>query len=165
MIPSSARSTASEAKPLPTQLVPLLGEPLEQAKVALDKAFPKSSTRSVLEEAEYEDEAEGGLEREMMLQAMESLRVHRPRIAICGAQGMGQTYIGAAALHHLEGIQVQSLDLGTLMGDSTRVNTCPRVWLEPLLMHQPFRLSSRQSFNCSLRQKGTSLQSFIFRPC
>lgn len=33
---------------------------------------------------------------------------------------MGQAYVGAAALHHLEGFHVQSLELGTLMGDSTR---------------------------------------------
>jgi len=35
---------------------------------------------------------------------------------------MGQAYIGAAALHHLEGYHVQSLELGTLMSDSTRVS-------------------------------------------
>lgn len=36
---------------------------------------------------------------------------------------MGQQYIGAAALHHLEGFHIQTLDLGSLMGDSTRVST------------------------------------------
>jgi hypothetical protein len=35
---------------------------------------------------------------------------------------MGQAYIGAAALHHLEGYHMQSLELGTLMSDSTRVS-------------------------------------------
>lgn len=144
MVPSSARSTASEAKPLPTQLVPLLGEALETVKSALDKAFPQNPKRSALEEALYEeDEETGGLEREMMLQggfiiavtarnevlnfsrglAMDTLRVHRPRLAIHGALGMGQAYVGAAALHHLEGVHVQSLDLGTLMSDSTRVSS------------------------------------------
>jgi len=34
---------------------------------------------------------------------------------------MGQSFIGAAALHYLEGVHVQSLDLGTLFSDSTRV--------------------------------------------
>ncbi|KAG9017384.1 hypothetical protein FRB93_007498 [Tulasnella sp. JGI-2019a] len=121
MVPSSARSMASEAKPLPTQLVPLLGESLETVKSALDKAFPQNPKRTALEEAMYEeDEETGGLEREMMLQAMDTLRVHRPRLAIHGAPGLGQAYVGAAALHHLEGVHVQSLDLGTLMSDSTR---------------------------------------------
>jgi SpoVK/Ycf46/Vps4 family AAA+-type ATPase len=52
---------------------------------------------------------------------METLRVYRPRIVIHGPVGMGQTYIGTAALHHLEGYSVQNLDLGTLLSDSTRV--------------------------------------------
>jgi ATPase family AAA domain-containing protein 2 len=53
---------------------------------------------------------------------METLRVHRPRIVLHGDPGLGQAYIGAAVLHHLEGYHVQSLDLGTLMGDATRVS-------------------------------------------
>lgn len=54
--------------------------------------------------------------------AMETLRVYRPRLVLHGPTGMGQGYLGAAALHHLEGYHVQTLDLGTLMGDSTRVS-------------------------------------------
>lgn len=54
---------------------------------------------------------------------METLRIHHPRVLIHGARGMGQQYIGAAALHHLEGYHVQSIDMGTLMGDPTRVCT------------------------------------------
>ena len=54
--------------------------------------------------------------------AMETLRLHRPRILIHGPQGMGQAYISAAALHHLEGFHIQSLDLGSLHSDSTRVS-------------------------------------------
>lgn len=52
---------------------------------------------------------------------METLRVHRPRLVLHGPPGMGQSYLGAAALHHLEAFNVQSLDLGALMSDSTRV--------------------------------------------
>jgi len=57
---------------------------------------------------------------------METLRVYRPRLVLHGPPGMGQGYIGAAALHHLEGYHVQTLDLGTLMGDSTRVSLLGR---------------------------------------
>jgi SpoVK/Ycf46/Vps4 family AAA+-type ATPase len=53
--------------------------------------------------------------------AMQTLRVYRPRVIIHGPVGMGQGYIGAAALHHLEGYHVQSLELGSLLSDSTRV--------------------------------------------
>jgi hypothetical protein len=52
---------------------------------------------------------------------METLRVYRPRIVLHGPVGMGQNYIGTAALHHLEGYHVQNLDLGALLSDSTRV--------------------------------------------
>ena len=53
---------------------------------------------------------------------MESLRVYRPRVVLYGEPGMGQSYIGPAVLHHLEGYHVQTLDLGSLLGDSTRVS-------------------------------------------
>lgn len=61
---------------------------------------------------------------------METLRVYRPRLVLHGQPEMGQGYVGAALLHFLEGYHVQSLDLGTLMGDSTRVSkllqhSCP----------------------------------------
>ena len=53
--------------------------------------------------------------------AMQTLRLHRPRVIVYGQPGMGQRYLGAAALHHLEGYNVQSLELGSLLSDSTRV--------------------------------------------
>ena len=52
---------------------------------------------------------------------METLRIYLPRVFMHGPIGMGQNYVGAAVLHHLEGYHVQSLELGVLMGDSTRV--------------------------------------------
>ncbi|KAF9231865.1 hypothetical protein BU15DRAFT_81913 [Melanogaster broomeanus] len=51
---------------------------------------------------------------------METLRVYRPRLVLHGDAGMGQGYIGATALHYLEGYRVRNPDLGVLMGDSTR---------------------------------------------
>ncbi len=52
---------------------------------------------------------------------METLRIYRPRVVLHGPVGMGQGYVAAAALHHLEGYHIQSLDLGSLMSDSARV--------------------------------------------
>ena len=108
--------------------------------------MPVEKKLSALEEAEFEDEGgeEGALEKEMLSQgmvrficilrycinqlslssAMQTLRIYRPRVIIHGPVGMGQAYIGAAALHHLEGYHVQSLELGALMSDSTRVCLC-----------------------------------------
>jgi len=50
------------------------------------------------------------------------MRTFCPRVLVHGPNGMGQKYLGAAVLHHLEGFHVQTLDLGTLMGDSTKVS-------------------------------------------
>ncbi|KAM6489275.1 AAA domain containing protein [Amanita muscaria] len=122
IVPSSARSSASAASPLPSQFVPLLGDALEQIKNTITRVMPMEKRLSALEEAEYEDIGgeEGALEKVMLMQAMQTLRIYRPRVVIHGPIGMGQHYVGAAALHYLEGYHVQSLELGTLMSDSTR---------------------------------------------
>lgn len=39
-----------------------------------------------------------------------------------GQSNLGQRFIGAALLHHLEGYHVQSLDLATLLGQSSGVS-------------------------------------------
>lgn len=113
---------------------------MEKVREVIQRVMPLEKKLSALEEAEFEDEGgeEGALEREMLSQgyfllvpllvilinfllAMQTLRIYRPRVAICGPIGMGQAYVGAAALHNMEGFHIQSLELGTLMGDSTRV--------------------------------------------
>ncbi|SCZ90409.1 BZ3500_MvSof-1268-A1-R1_Chr1-3g01971 [Microbotryum saponariae] len=131
LIPSSARATSSAAAPLPPQLVPLLSDSLEAVKTALKRVLPDVKKANVLEEAEYEDDG-GGFEKEKMLQAYETLRIFRPRMLICGETGMGQSYIGAAALHHLEGFHVQGLDLATLVSDSGRTMeaACVQLFIE-----------------------------------
>lgn len=121
LVPSSARSSSSSASPLPTQLAPLLSDTLEKVKDAINRVLPVSKKRTALEEAMWEEDSEtNALDRELFIQSMETLRVYRPRLVLHGPAGMGQGYLGAAALHHLEGYHVQTLDLGTLMGDSTR---------------------------------------------
>ncbi|KAE9403807.1 AAA-domain-containing protein [Gymnopus androsaceus JB14] len=143
IIPSSARSSASSASPLPPQFVPLLSQTLDRAREVMGKVLPVEKKLTALEEAEYEQEDYGSspaegygngfgarekyknggeeeVEREMGMQSMEILRIHRPRMVLHGPVGMGQNYVGAALLQHLEGYHIQSLELGTLMGDSAR---------------------------------------------
>ncbi|KAJ3850123.1 AAA-domain-containing protein [Lentinula lateritia] len=144
LVPSSARSSSSAAAPLPTQLVPLLHDSLQKAKNILGRVLPLEKKLTALEEAEFEDYHDnnegnrddgdgkdygGELEREMRLQSMEVLRIHRPRLILHGQIGMGQSYVGAALLHHLEGYHVQSLELGTLLGDSARTTEAALVQL------------------------------------
>jgi SpoVK/Ycf46/Vps4 family AAA+-type ATPase len=122
VVPSSARSSGSSAAPLKDHLKPLLEQAVVNATQALDRVMPKVSKRNPLEEAQWEDDApttaDGGFGRELLLQSFEQLRVFRPRFVIHGVSGLGQRYIGAALLHHLEGFHVQSLDSATLLGDS-----------------------------------------------
>ncbi|KAJ7062867.1 AAA-domain-containing protein [Mycena amicta] len=122
LVPSAARSSSSVATPLPQQLTSLLGDALERVKSAIAMVLPVDKKLTALEEAEFEDvggEA-GALDREMTMQSMASLRLYRPRVVLHGAPGMGQSFVGAAALHHLEGYHVQSLELGALLSDSAR---------------------------------------------
>jgi ATP-dependent 26S proteasome regulatory subunit len=70
--PSSERSSASSAAPLPDHIKPLLSKPLEAIKDRLKGIFPEVKRLSPLEEAEYEDhimDAEEGFEREKMMQS------------------------------------------------------------------------------------------------
>lgn len=77
LVPSSARSTGSSATPLPSQLAPLLDDTLQRVKAILEKAVPLGKKRTALEEAEFEDEDdEGALEREILMQSQCCLRVY-----------------------------------------------------------------------------------------
>lgn len=126
IVPSSARSTSSAASPLPPHVEPLLRETMKAINTKLDHLLPRRKLLTALEEAMYEDappsgdSGESDFARQESLRAFQSARVYRPRLLICGDEGMGQEYVGAAVLHHLEGFHVQSFDLGTLFSDSTR---------------------------------------------
>ncbi|WWC67172.1 uncharacterized protein I206_101079 [Kwoniella pini CBS 10737] len=120
IVPSSARSTSSAAVQLPSHLVPLLSAPLDRIRKAIDHVLPPRKQATALEEAEWEEEEGDSFEKHMMMQSLDKLRTFKPRILVHGESGMGQTYLGPAILHHLEGFHVQSFDLGTLMGDSTK---------------------------------------------
>ena len=74
--------------------------------------------------------------------------MYRPRVVLHGPAGMGQAYIGAAALHHLEGFHIQTLDLGSLMGDSTRVCNFD-IYFDLSITDILFRLSKLEFSNCS----------------
>jgi hypothetical protein len=126
LIPSTARSASSLAQPLPPHLVPLLKANFDKAISSLSKILPEVRKVNVLEEAEFEPMANGGFEQERVMQTFENLRVFRPRLLIAGRAGMGQNFLGASILQHLEGFHVQSLDLATLVGDSARVRVHSR---------------------------------------
>ena len=71
---------------------------------------------------------------------------------------MGQSYLGAAILHHLEGFHVQSLDLATLVSDSGRTMeaACVQLFVEakrhkPSILFIPSLLTWVQTVNDTVR--------------
>ncbi|KAJ5088187.1 hypothetical protein N7456_011803 [Penicillium angulare] len=121
MVPSSERSTSSGASSLPQNVEPLLRQSLADIEKALAEVLPQRKRLTALEEAQYEEPADGnGFRREQMMQEFDRGRVFRPRMLLRGSQGMGQQYLAAALLHHFEGLHVQAFDLPTLLSDSTR---------------------------------------------
>lgn len=121
MVPSSERSAASGAAPLPKVVEPLLRNPLSEIQNILNEVLPRKKKLTALEEAQFEEpEDASGFRREQMQHEFETSRVFRPRLLIRGSQGMGQQYLAAAILTYLEGIHVQAFDLATLISDSTR---------------------------------------------
>lgn len=121
IVPSSERSTSSGASPLPKVVEPLLRRPLAEIRRLLSEILPQTKRLTALEEAQYEDPQEAAdFRRERLHQEFEMARIFRPRVLVRGSQGMGQQYLGAALLHHFEGLHVQAFDLATLLSDSTR---------------------------------------------
>ena len=121
MVPSSERSTSSGAAPLPKNVAPLLTQPFQEIQRLLNELLPQKKNLTALEQAKFEDATrDDGMETERMLQEFERSQIFRPRLLLRGPPGMGQQYVVNALLHHLEGLHVQSFDLPTLLGDSTR---------------------------------------------
>ncbi|KAI4208004.1 MAG: hypothetical protein LQ348_000374 [Seirophora lacunosa] len=121
LVPSSERSTSSVAAPLPTNIAPLLRQPLAEIENVVNEILPQKKRLTALEEAEFEDaEDDKGMRMERMQQEFERSRVFRPRLLLAGAPGMGQQYLAAALLHRFEALHIQAFDLPTLLSDSTR---------------------------------------------
>ncbi|KIV85768.1 hypothetical protein PV11_01427 [Exophiala sideris] len=139
MTPSSERSTSSGASPLPSSVAPLLSAKLKEIEGILAEIMPRQKKLTALEEAQYEDAADGhSFGRERMQQAFETARVFRPRLLIKGKVGMGQQYLAGALLNHFEGLHVQAFDLPTLLGDSTSSAEATLIRLfSEVKMHKP----------------------------
>lgn len=70
MVPSSERTVASGAAPLPKQIEPLLRKPLSEIQNLVAEILPRGKKLTALEEAEFEDypDPDGGLQRERLQQ-------------------------------------------------------------------------------------------------
>ncbi|KAJ7596177.1 hypothetical protein C8J56DRAFT_396420 [Mycena floridula] len=130
LVPSSARTSTPALLPLPAHFQPLLGSFVEQVKGAVGRVMPVRKSKGTGgngEEEEWESDSDEDFddfnftgkgkgkardetdkedrewEREMRGMALQSLLTNRPRILIHGPAGMGQKYVGAAALWGLDG--------------------------------------------------------------
>lgn len=123
IVPSSERSSASGAKPLPKAIEPLLRDQFNTVKATLDDVLPRQKKTTALEEAMFEsyEDDDFGFNREALSEEFERTRVFRPRLLICGSPGMGHNYLNAAVLHYLEGVHIQNFDLPTIFGDHESV--------------------------------------------
>lgn len=68
IVPSSARSTASAAAPLPAHLLPLMSTSLAKLKSVVDNALPSKRNATALEEAEFEEDEGDSFAKHSMLQ-------------------------------------------------------------------------------------------------
>lgn len=130
IVPSSQRSTSTGSAPIPERLAPLLQDSLNAVIGKLNDLLPDSvgiggkKKLTNLEDALYLDpttkDHDGGFAKQELLKNLESSRICKPHLLICGEKGSGQQYLGAAVLNLLEGFQVQNLDLASIFGDVTR---------------------------------------------
>lgn len=130
IVPSSARSSSTGSAPLPNHLTSVLKQGLDEVTTKLNHLLPNavglngSKKPTALDEAMYLDptinDPDGGFARQQLLKNLESSRICKPNLLICGNEGNGQQYLSAAILNYLEGFQVQSLDMGNIFGDASR---------------------------------------------
>ncbi|GMM34084.1 Yta7 protein [Saccharomycopsis crataegensis] len=131
IVPSSSRSTANPSNPIPEHLEPLLRNDYNQVTARLKQLVSKKKEGFLSMEDDSDEDEEAvaqkqqlenkfGMTKHDLFKKLSSSRVFKPRLLISGKPGMGQKYLGSAALNYLEGFQVQSLDLGTLFSESGR---------------------------------------------
>ncbi|GAM83409.1 hypothetical protein ANO11243_013970 [Dothideomycetidae sp. 11243] len=139
IVPSSERSATSGSAPLKKSIEPLLRSSLAEIEGLLKDIVPRTKKRTALEEAEYDDrDDELGFEKENLQREFEGARIFRPRLLICGVQGMGQQYLGAALLNKFEGMYVGNFDLPNIFKDSTRSPEAAIVQMfEEVKRHKP----------------------------
>lgn len=117
IVPASVRSAASAPAPLPERIEPLLRSFAIKLNKYLDRLLPLQKPLTTLEKAIYCD-VDSSVDRRV--KSLQTARVHRPRLLVHGAYGMGQEYVPMVVMHHLEGVYAQTLDMAAIYGDSLR---------------------------------------------
>ncbi|TID22538.1 hypothetical protein CANINC_003313 [Pichia inconspicua] len=137
IVPNSARSTNSVSEPLPEFVKPLLEQQFFDILQRLKNSLPMEKELSLLDEAEFIS-LNDDFQIQQAVKTFDTMRVFKPRLAICGLRTQGLKYLSNAVLNMLEGFTVQVLDLGKLYSDSSisTENLCIQLFSE-LKRHKP----------------------------
>ncbi|KAI9354366.1 hypothetical protein DFJ73DRAFT_827554 [Zopfochytrium polystomum] len=122
IIPSTERSAVTHAKPLPSHVQPLVSRAYNQLLSSLDVLCPiltraaEAQVPIITSTHDRPNPLSSFISPFIYSQSMQ------PRILICGEPGMGQRFLGPAALHVFESkkFHIQSLDLATILNESGR---------------------------------------------
>jgi ATPase family AAA domain-containing protein 2 len=147
IVPASHRSARTHARPIPGRLAPVLESPFGECVAKVKRIFPQGLTPEVAAVAKgvrrkddvADDESDdsdscwssdaeragdmdvdisrAGKQRVVHGRGGMDRPVLRPRLLVCGRDGLGQGQIGPALLHHLEGCPVHAIDLPSLLAD------------------------------------------------
>ncbi|PXF45293.1 ATPase family AAA domain-containing protein 2 [Gracilariopsis chorda] len=144
IIPASHRSARTYARPISERLRAILSHPLQSCIYTLQRIFaPGLSSQangtksSLLADADGDVSSSSDEEGDILnIEALQDkiaiagkersssarstlTRYHilRPRLLICGQQGLGQSELGPALLHHCEGCPVHAIDYPSLQSD------------------------------------------------
>lgn len=147
IVPAAHRSARTHARPIPERLRAVLKQPFEKCIKVIKRIFPQgvspefknktlqNDDENLSEDISDDDEdlgdesagklnqSLGNAGREVFGQSSSTFArpVVRPWLLISGNPGLGQTQLGPAILHYLEGCPVHSIDLPSLhMNSSAR---------------------------------------------
>ncbi|KAJ3400688.1 ATPase AAA domain-containing protein 2B [Chytriomyces hyalinus] len=127
IIPSTQRTSTVYSSPIPVHLKPLVQSPFIEITKTLDVLCPmlkqvaEANVSGFMADSQVGNSGPGPLQQ-LSNSYLSYAFSFQPRLLICGEAGMGQRLLGPAALEVLESqkVYIQSLDLSTLLNDSSR---------------------------------------------
>ncbi|KAJ3234790.1 ATPase AAA domain-containing protein 2B [Chytriomyces hyalinus] len=127
IIPSTQRTSTVYSNPIPVHLKPLVQTPFVEITKTLDVLCPMLKQVAEANVSGFMADSQDGNSGPGPFQQLSNSYLSyafsfQPRLLICGEAGMGQRLLGPAALEMLESqkVYIQSLDLSTLLNDSSR---------------------------------------------
>ncbi len=107
-------------------VIPRITLCLLQVLSVIRNIFPPAQALHAVKQQEQQQQAGQGAAvtapaaptSQKLLQACSNLPVMRARVLLCGPQGAGQSQLGPAVLHELEGLPAHAIGLPSLLADA-----------------------------------------------